>query len=308
MTDAQGVRRRQRWAVVGKIFFPHLDVSCLTLAHRVNKGQLGVIIQSSRGPPIQHTSAKFNLLRQTHALVISLSAHRWKTIEKRLRDSLDSELFPRFAYNLSTPQVFRVAQTSEKHVIRLTAEVISWLFSSFYHGFPMKCAFAWNFSLALLSLCVMCCFWAALKATSALITVEMELVTGHLTIIMFVWTKRQEIQNKEWQKQLTVLDLLKKDSSDFKMILKGFNLQHWVQVVMTVAQRCWGELVAFKVIFGGEAWLRLGTAKWRGRSFCKSKHNKLNLILASGEQSRGHTLLSGQLWWLPEPQSITTAS
>lgn len=163
-------------------FFPHLDISCIALPHWVNKGQLGVIIQSSRGPPIQHASAKFNLLRQTHALVISLSARWWKTVEKRLQGSLDSKLFPRFAYNLSTPQVLRVAQTSEKHVIRLTAEVINWLFSSSYHGFPMKCAFAWNFSLALLGLCVMCCFWVALKATSVLITVEMEL-------LMFVWTK-----------------------------------------------------------------------------------------------------------------------
>lgn len=84
-------------------------------------------------------------------------------------------------------------------------------------------------------------------------------------------------QNKEWQQQLTVLDLLKK----IKMFLKGLNVQHWVQVVMTVAQRCWGELVAFKVIFGGQAWLGLRTTKWRGRSFCKNKHNKLNLILVS---------------------------
>lgn len=28
----------------------------------------------------------------------------------------------------------------------------------------------------------------------------------------------------------------------------------------------------------------------------------------SGKQSRGHTLLRGKLWYLPEPQSITTAS
>lgn len=157
MTDAQGVRRRQRWALVWKIFFPHLDVSCIALPHRVNKEQLGVIIQSSRGPPIQHASAKFNLLRQTHALVISLSAHQWKTIKKRLQDSLDSELFPQFAYNLSTPQVFSVAQTSEKHVIRLTAEVISWPSLHFimvfqwsvlsHETFPWRC-----------SVCVSCVF------------------------------------------------------------------------------------------------------------------------------------------------------
>lgn len=74
---------------------------------------------------------------------------------------------------------------------------------------------------------------------------------------------------------------LKKDFSHLKVFLKGLKVQHWVQVVMTVAQMCWGELVAFKVIFGEEAWLGLKTTKWRGRSFCKNKHNKLNLILAS---------------------------
>lgn len=51
-------------------------------------------------------------------------------------------LFLWFACNLSTPQVFKVAQTSEEHIIRLTVEVISWLFSSFYLVFfPIKRAF-----------------------------------------------------------------------------------------------------------------------------------------------------------------------
>lgn len=41
------------------------------------------------------------------------------------RDSLDSKLFIQFAHNVSTPQVLILAQTSEKHVIRLTAELLA---------------------------------------------------------------------------------------------------------------------------------------------------------------------------------------
>lgn len=41
------------------------------------------------------------------------------------RDSLDSKLFIQFAHNLSTPQVFILAQTSGKHVIRLMAELLA---------------------------------------------------------------------------------------------------------------------------------------------------------------------------------------
>lgn len=53
-----------------------------------------------------------------------------------------------FAYNLSTPQVIKVAPTSEQYVIRLTAEGISLLFTSFYHSFsPVKCVFMWSRSL-----------------------------------------------------------------------------------------------------------------------------------------------------------------
>lgn len=87
--------------------------------------------------------------------MISLSACWWKTDETPQRDSLHSKGFIWFAYNLSTPQVFKVAQTSEEHMIRLTAEVISCFFLSFYHSFPMKCAFAWNICPPVLHLCVM---------------------------------------------------------------------------------------------------------------------------------------------------------
>lgn len=137
--------------------------------------------------------------------MISLSACWWKTDETPQRDSLHSKGFAWFAYNLSTPQVFKVAQTSEEHMIRLTAEVISCFFLSFYHSFPMKCAFAWNFCPAVLHLCVMCCawawccFWPALKATSVLMTAQMELVTHCLTILMFVW---KEI----WQKTVRMMN------------------------------------------------------------------------------------------------------
>lgn len=137
--------------------------------------------------------------------MISLSACWWKTDETLQRDSLDSKRFIWFAYNLSTPQVFKVAQTSEKHIIRLTAEVISRFSSSFYRSFSTKCAFAWNFCLAVLDLCVICCawasccFWPALKATSVLMTAEMELVTHCLTVFMFVW---KEI----WQKTVRMMN------------------------------------------------------------------------------------------------------
>lgn len=56
MTDAQGVQRRQRWALVWTevfflFFFFQRDVSCFVLPHWVSKGQLGIIILTSRGPP-----------------------------------------------------------------------------------------------------------------------------------------------------------------------------------------------------------------------------------------------------------------